>query len=309
MEAEPPSSRPTPTSRAPSKPPGSTWLSIAARSETGHVRSHNEDVAFVATPERGCQLLGVCDGMGGANAGEVASALAARVIQSELSLRAGVPWELALEEALRAASLTIHGRAEQEPRLKGMGTTATVACVTQERLLVAQVGDSRAYLLRQGRLRQLTRDQTLVQHLVDRGQLSAEQAKSSNLSNVILQALGTNPEVDVVLTEDEVQPGDTLCLCSDGLSGVLEDATIEAVLLATESAEQACQELVERALDAGSTDNVTCVVARAIGPGPRPPRQPSPSLPPDPEPSGSDAAARGALDASLWSALRVWWAR
>jgi protein phosphatase len=148
-----------------------------------------------------------------------------------------------------------------------MGTTATVCALRGEVLLVAQVGDSRAYLLRGGRLTQLTRDQTLATLLVERGQLLPEEVPSFAFGHVILQAVGTSPHVEVDLVELRAARGDVLLVCSDGLSGPVPDEAIRDVLEAAASPEEAAETLIARANEAGGPDNVTCIVARLGGEG------------------------------------------
>jgi protein phosphatase len=255
-------------------------LDVAALSETGAVRAHNEDVALVgaidAEPKLslrtsiaaalvGRSVLAVCDGMGGAKAGEVASEQAALSIGGYLSrLTPREDLAFAVAESVRVASAAVYELSRENPRFAGMGTTATVCAVEGSSVAVAQVGDSRAYLYRDERLRQITRDQTLAQVLVERGQLRPEDARSFPMSNVILQALGTGPTVDVDVRTLRIEPGDTILVCSDGLSGALDDDVLSEVLGTAANASLACARLVARALDAGATDNVTCIVARVV---------------------------------------------
>lgn len=257
-------------------------LLVASRSHVGYVRGENQDRALVANfagdahaaPWNGTTdvtsagaVLAVCDGMGGAAGGSVASTEAVEVLQARLARPLGSAVDTGsvasrLVDALRVAARTIHDHARREPKLSGMGTTATVATLVDRRLLVAQVGDSRAYLHRGGSLTQLTRDQTLVRFLIERGQLSEAQAEELGASNVILQAVGTSLELDVDVRDLELRGGDVLLLCSDGLSGPVGDARIAALLSAHEDPGAACDALIDAALAAGAPDNVTCIVAR-----------------------------------------------
>jgi protein phosphatase len=217
-------------------------------------------------------LFAVCDGMGGAAGGEVASAEAIEVLRAKLARpltarhRSSVLAQR-LVDALRVAARTIRDHSLREPELNGMGTTATVAALVDELLLVAQVGDSRAYLLRAGNLTQLTRDQTLARLLVERGQLTEEEALRFEASNVILQAVGTSLHVDVDLRSVALRDRDVLLLCSDGLSGPVGDESIRRILVDEENPAAACDALVQAALDAGGPDNVTCIVARVVAEG------------------------------------------
>lgn len=260
-------------------------LLVASRSHVGHVRGENQDRALVANfageahgppwdgttdvSEAGA-LLAVCDGMGGAAGGAVASTEAVEVLRARLARPLGTRSDTGsvaarLVDALRIAARTILDHAKREPALSGMGTTATVATLIDRRLLVAQVGDSRAYLLRQGTLTQLTRDQTLVRFMIERGQLTEEQAESFGASNVILQAVGTSLDLDVDVRDLELRDGDVLLLCSDGLSGPVGDVRMKALLTEHPDPSAACDALIAAALEEGAPDNVTCIVARVRG--------------------------------------------
>jgi protein phosphatase len=265
--------------------PATLRLDIAVRTDPGREREGNEDSAFVAAsvgvvlpgggtvevPEPGWVVLGVCDGMGGAAAGEVASRAAADVISAHLlsAGEAGSDEDLGrrLIDAVEEASRRVREAARADPRLDGMGTTATVCALRGADLLCAQVGDSRAYLLRDGRLTQLTRDQTLATLLVEQGQLRREDVPDFELRHVILQAVGTAPRVEVDLRAVHLARGDVLLLCSDGLSEPVSDASIREVLVGAGSADEAAEALVARANAAGGPDNVTCIVARIHGEG------------------------------------------
>jgi PPM family protein phosphatase len=259
-------------------------LRYAARTDVGLARSNNEDsylVADLGEPQareardgeiavgaRGALLL-VCDGMGGAAAGEVASGLATITAHRVLCLGEGERprHELAssVYAALESAGEAIWLAAERSPQSRGMGTTATLAALVDDHLFLGQVGDSRGYLLREGKLTQLTRDQTLVQQMLDTGQITPEEAETFEHSNIILQALGTARSLLVDLRVVKLCRGDVLLVCSDGLSGLISDAAIAATLTSAGEPGQACDRLIEQALDAGGHDNVTCIVARFGG--------------------------------------------
>ncbi|MBL9023031.1 MAG: serine/threonine-protein phosphatase [Myxococcales bacterium] len=242
-----------------------TRLEAAGRSVTGNVRSHNEDIVLVAPTGPKSAWLAVCDGMGGAAAGEVASTVTANVLLSAVADGDLIHVGGRVLGAIRAASETLLALGRREPRFAGMGTTATVLAVTSDLdAVIGQVGDSRAYLLRGRHFVQLTRDQTLVQLMIERGQLRPEDAKAAPFGNVILQAVGTSADLLVDLRRIALRPGDVLLLCSDGLSGALEDAVLEEVLRAARDPARACDTLIEAALEAGATDNVSCVVARVL---------------------------------------------
>ncbi len=265
--------------------PAYLHLDIAARTDVGCLRDHNEDSLLVARPGgRGCTrpcaapfdvaapewvALGVCDGMGGAAAGEVASRSAAEVI-GEVLTAGGLlasPNDLGarLVASVEEAARRIYQAALVRRELAGMGTTATVCALSGDALFVAQVGDSRAYLLRGGRLTQLTRDQTLAELMLEQGQLTPADLPSFAVSHIILQALGTSPRVDVDLVRVTVRRGDVLLVCSDGLSGPVEAETIRRTLEEAASPVEAAEALIALANAAGGPDNVTAIVARIEG--------------------------------------------
>ncbi|MBC8133653.1 MAG: serine/threonine-protein phosphatase, partial [Deltaproteobacteria bacterium] len=213
-------------------------------------------------------LLLVCDGMGGAAAGEVAAHIAAGAIRKEL-VDAGdevaAHPESALGDAVAVANRAIFKEAKTRPSRRGMGTTCTAAIVLPGTLTVAQVGDSRAYLLRDGKLWSLTKDQSLAIQLLDAGVLTAEQLGSFSHRHVLSQALGTRTAVDPVISQYHLVPGDRVLLCSDGLHGIISDADIQTALTDAGDLSSTAQSLVDRALAAGGDDNVTVVVAEYQG--------------------------------------------
>src|SRR6187455_288256 len=218
--------------------------------------------------ERG-MLLGVCDGMGGAAAGEVASQLAVDIIYEKL-IQGDPPAhhdDLArrLVQAVEEAGVRIFNEARADRTRRGMGTTATIAALMDSRLFVAQVGDSRAYVLRGDRFTQVSRDQSLVNQLIEAGQLTEEEAETFEHNNIILQALGTAETVQVDLTYVDLRRGDVLMLCSDGLSGMIRSEEIREVLSTISEPLEACRELTDRANRAGGHDNITVIVARFEG--------------------------------------------
>ena len=260
-----------------------------AVTDVGHTRDHNEDTYLVADLEHGVPvefegspkelsadahglLFLVADGMGGAASGELASGMAGQVVLN--TLRAswksnGALSEEAFAAALRDATETanerIHQYAKDNPEHRGMGTTATLAGLFGDRLFLAQVGDSRAYLVRSGDARQLTKDQSLMQRLVEAGELTQEEADASDRRNIILQALGPDAHVTVDLTHQQLRSGDTLILCSDGLSGLVRGEEIARMAGETDSVEVLCQQLVDLANERGGPDNITVIAARFDG--------------------------------------------
>jgi PPM family protein phosphatase len=218
--------------------------------------------------ERGALLM-VADGMGGAAAGRLASGLACSFVLAELQngwqadpVRDGNRFAECLKDAVEKANRRIHEHARRNPELTGMGTTATVAGALGRQLLIAQVGDSRAYLIRGDTVTALTRDQSLLQHMLDTGAISAEEAERSGHGNVILQALGAEPEVVVDLTRQELEQDDMVLLCSDGLYRVVQPDEIPPLAHTLPTPAALCDALIALANERGAPDNVTVVVAR-----------------------------------------------
>ncbi len=272
------------------QPAGEIRLKLFARTDVGQIREHNEDNFLVAdltkrargllegnrqaTLGRHGSLFAVCDGMGGAAAGEIASQLAVDILYERMidGLTDDHPLqrdELArrLVRAIEAAGLRIFQEAKLDRSRRGMGTTVTAAALVDDHLFFAQVGDSRGYLLREGNLVQLTRDQSLVNQLIEAGQLTEEEAETFEHNNIILQALGTADTVQVDLTFCELRKGDVVMLCSDGLSGMVRFDEIREVLRTTPEPIDACKQLTERANQAGGHDNITVIVAQFDGDG------------------------------------------
>ena len=237
-------------------------LSSFAGTDVGLARSGNEDSHL-----RGRTVFAVADGLGGHQGGEVASAMAVEPLQ-DLDGRAFADAREAAEalaEAIREANLAILRRARSDPELWGMGTTVTAAAVAGDRVLqLAHVGDSRAYLLRQDApLRQLTTDHTVVQEAVARGLLTRQQAAVHPQRGVVTRAVGLDPQVPVDLPEPlELDPGDQVLLCTDGLTEVVDDDRIAAVLAAQADGDDACTALIAAANQGGGPDNITVVLLR-----------------------------------------------
>ena len=198
-----------------------TPVRTAVLTDTGRKRRHNED-AFVVEPP----LFAVADGMGGAQAGELASSLAAAALKD--SQEPGEGGEKRVNELIQQANRRVYERQSQDAAASGMGTTMTVALVEDGRVAIGHVGDSRAYLIRNGALEQLTEDHSLVAELVRSGKLSPEEAEGHPQRSVITRALGTDPDVDVDTFSVETRPGDLFLICSDGLTTMVDDETILA---------------------------------------------------------------------------------
>lgn len=263
---------------------------VFGRTDVGRTREHNEDCFIVADlttmnatlqpevrehrpGERGTLFM-VADGMGGAAAGEIASQMATEVVLEELDTwwrrsenHDGDTFAAALRRAVEAANARIHRYAIDHPENRGMGTTTTVAGILGDTLYLCQVGDSRGYLVRNRVAHQITKDQSLVQRLIDAGELTAEEAEVSERRNIILQALGPEPQVKVDVTVQPLCRGDTLVLCSDGLSGQMRTADIGQVINETPDLTSACKQLIDLANENGGPDNITVITARFLGDG------------------------------------------
>jgi PPM family protein phosphatase len=242
----------------------------AAATDRGRKRPTNED-AFGFSVERGVYL--VCDGMGGAAAGEIASSLAVDEMLRLLDRPAGddeglkvASMPLLAEEVVSAANEAIFSRSQRNDKLNGMGTTMVGLLVDERCAWVLNVGDSRCYRLRNRRLEQITLDHSLVEEQVRLGRMTRSEALRSPLRNVITRALGTQSRVTPDIFELEPEPGDLFLLCSDGLTRELTDTSIESLLNADLSLEAACARLVEAAKKAGGHDNITCILVR-VGSG------------------------------------------
>jgi protein phosphatase len=265
-------------------------IHVFGRTDVGRTREHNEDAFVVADLTRGNATLQpevrthevgergtlfmVADGMGGAAAGEIASAMAIEVVLRQVTdavSEADAPSEetfaAAIKRATAAANATIHSFALEHPEYRGMGTTATVAAVLGDTVYLAQVGDSRAYLVRNGVGRQITKDQSLMQKLIEAGELTEEEAEQSERRNIILQALGPEATIKVDLTHQRVRRGDVLVLCSDGLSGQVRGEEIARIVSEEKDLVAACKRMIDRANENGGPDNITVIAARFDGAG------------------------------------------
>jgi PPM family protein phosphatase len=233
-------------------------LRVGVRTDVGKVRDGNEDSYLVEEP-----LFVVADGMGGHLAGDVASATAVEVITQRAG-DASVQQPESLSTLVRQANRAIYQKARSDPSLKGMGTTCTLVLIDGDRAQIAHVGDSRAYLLRGGRLEQLTEDHTLVGRMVKEGRLRQEEAQHHPQRSIITRALGVDADVDVDLKPVELHVGDRLLLNSDGLTSMIEDGALEQILAGEPDPQSAADKLVDAANDAGGEDNITVVVIDVV---------------------------------------------
>jgi serine/threonine protein phosphatase PrpC len=249
-------------------------LRVGARTDTGRVRALNEDV-YVSRPEQG--LFVVCDGMGGAPCGEVASQVAVETILEQLeavdeeaAVETGadgcsyLPRTNRLAQAVRRSNQVIYDQGRNDPRQAEMGTTVVGAWVTQHIASVAHVGDSRAYLFHDNHLEQLTQDHSLVEAEVGAGLLDRERSLQSDHQNILLKVLGGAPDVEVELIEVPLQPGDYLLLCSDGLTRMVPERTLTQAIAELQNPRRICDYLIDAANRNGGADNITVIVVEVV---------------------------------------------
>ncbi len=258
-------------------------FTLAARTDTGRVRHQNQDSVYtgaIPLPDgQQAYLCLVADGMGGAAAGEYASRLAADVSRAYLEQESAshppatdAAWQALLRDAVRAANRQIYDAARTDAARRGMGTTLTIALLVGDRLHIASVGDSRAYLLNTGGVTddgapaaQLTSDHSLVARLVDIGQLTPEQARVHPQRNILYRSIGTDPSVDVDTRSEALEPGDIVLLCSDGLVNHVSDEEIAQIALGETDLDRAVMRLVSLANERGGRDNISVVMVRVSG--------------------------------------------
>ncbi len=241
-------------------------LEVAARTDSGMVRSHNEDSIAV---DPACGLAVLADGMGGYNAGEVASGIAVSVMMAELTpilkeggLDEGLAVSLLAQSVMKANS-AIYQAQKSDEQYAGMGTTVVSALFFDNRVAVAHVGDSRLYRLRGEVFETITRDHSLLQEQLDCGMITAEEARHSQNRNLVTRAVGIDPELDAEIHLHDVQVGDIYLLCSDGLNDMLEDEDIQAILSAMQgNLELAAEQLIQSANDNGGKDNVSVILMK-----------------------------------------------
>ena len=265
-------------------------VSVFGKTDLGRSRDHNEDTFLVADlstkrasllPEvrdhevgpRGSFFM-VADGMGGAAAGEVASAMAAELIHQHMANAWGSDtapsaqrFAFRMKEAVEVANGKINGYTREHPEVRGMGTTVTAAGVFGTDLYLCQIGDSRGYMVRDGKASQITKDQSLMQRLVDAGELTEAEAETSERRNIILQALGPEPRVKVDLTHQSLRRGDLLVLCSDGLSGQVKREEFAELAAKHPDLAALCGALIDLANERGGPDNITAIAVRFDGEG------------------------------------------
>lgn len=227
---------------------------VGARTDVGRVREGNEDAYMAQDP-----LYAVADGMGGHQGGEVASSLALEKLEKAADGRSD------LAEVVREANRAVFAKASQDPGLAGMGTTLTAVLLQDDRMHLAHVGDSRMYLLRDGNLERITKDHTVVERLVDEGRLTPQEAGIHPQRSILTKALGVDEDVEVDVADVDVRPGDRVLLCSDGLTGMVEEDDLVLILGQHGDPQAASDALVTAANDAGGQDNITAVVLDVEG--------------------------------------------
>ena len=254
-------------------------LEIVVRTDPGMVRTHNEDAVF-ANPNQGFVIL--ADGMGGYNAGEVASGMATMLLSNELETAFAVkpPHEFdkasgqlfarqCILDKVAITNSAIHNAAESQPQYTGMGTTLVAAVFYDNQVTVAHIGDSRLYRLRGEEFSVITRDHSLLQEQIDSGMISVEEARFSQNKNLVTRALGVDAEVETEIHNYPVQPGDIYLLCSDGLNDMVEDEEIQLTLqMLAANLELAATQLIQMANDNGGRDNVSVILVKILSPFP-----------------------------------------
>ncbi len=233
--------------------------------DPGMVRKQNQDAYHIVKLDKTSVLAIVCDGMGGAKSGNVASSLAVDVFVQEVQRRwvPGTDWDKAdqiLRSAVKLANFTVYDQAKQFVEFDGMGTTLVAALIRGQKVTVVNVGDSRAYGITESGIRQLTKDHSLVQLMVDRGEIRPEMAKSYPGKNLITRAIGTEPVVLCDMFRQEFQRGDFLLLCSDGLSNMMDDQEILFEVVHGVNKSRCCQRLLNITKTRGAPDNVTSIL-------------------------------------------------
>lgn len=238
-------------------------IEVSHRTDIGCVRQMNEDALFI---DPHCRVFIVADGMGGHNAGDVASRIAcdwiSRALTADNAEFECIDPEELLRRSVEQAHEDILRRSREEPECEGMGTTVEVLWLTRNQALWAHVGDSRIYRIRDGRMEQLTRDHSLVNEHIQLGLLNPEDARQSPLRHVILQALGSHGKVAVETGSEIPRPGDLFLLCSDGLTDAVRDEELSRILLATGDLEAAARNAVEMARQMGGPDNISLILIR-----------------------------------------------
>lgn len=236
-------------------------MKVSSATSVGRIRPSNEDSYFVSPPESSDMVLAVvADGMGGHNAGEIASGKAVSILKKNVQEGNGENPRDILIRAVEKANREIYEMSIKESKFSGMGTTITACIADDNRVTAAQVGDSRLYLIREGKITQITKDHSLVEMLLENGRITEEEAKHHPQKNVITRAVGTEKNVEVDMYEFTAKAGDVILLCSDGLVNMVENEEILSVIISRDALDSAADKLVDAAEIAGGTDNITVVL-------------------------------------------------
>lgn len=268
---------------------------VGARTDVGRVREGNEDSYMANEP-----LFAVADGMGGHQGGEVASRLALDTLREAAD-------GAALAQAVQDANRAVFEQAGRDPALAGMGTTLTAFLAEGDTLRLAHVGDSRAYLLRDGALQQITTDHTVVEGMVEKGELTPQEASIHPQRSILTRAIGVDGEVQVDQASIEPRPGDRLLLCSDGLTGMVEEAAIQRILEEHTDPQAAANALVDAANEAGGQDNITAVVIDVADAEPDPHAQAAPTATVEPGPRRPERFTMGEERGRRWPWKALVW--
>lgn len=236
-------------------------MKISSATSVGKIRALNEDAFYVAPLAKNSLLAVVADGMGGHNAGEVASNEAINVIRDVATENEHEAKEV-LIEALNSANSTVYKMSQDKMSLSGMGTTITACLVSDKKVTAAQVGDSRLYLIRDDKIIQVTKDHSLVEMLIENGTITRDDARNHPQKNVITRAIGTDSSVEADIYEFSIENGDILLLCSDGLVNMVEDEKILSIIKKTRKFEQTADKLIHEAENAGGNDNITVILIK-----------------------------------------------
>ena len=237
-------------------------MKISSATSVGKIRALNEDSFFVSKIGKSKAVLAiVADGMGGHNAGEVASAETVKTLK-DLIVETNIPAKDLLLQAIACANNSIYKMSQKNPTLYGMGTTVTACMIEDSKLTAAQVGDSRLYLIRNNEITQITKDHSLVEMLLESGEITKEDAKRHPQKNVITRAIGTDSSVEADIYEFQLQKDDVVLLCSDGLVNMVEDEKILSVITQNEDFSTLSDVLVKEAENAGGHDNITVVLIK-----------------------------------------------